>query len=99
MITKKKKTVSLYFCFQVVFLLTGECGSTTTPEYQVYRQMAHATGGQIFRMMKDDVKDVRFLVAFQARVSSSSAIISKDLHPYYHRSWLGVQALFIVLLD
>ncbi|CAB3232074.1 unnamed protein product [Arctia plantaginis] len=43
---------------QVTFLLTGDCSSRANPDYQVYHKVAKATSGQVFNMMKQDVKDV-----------------------------------------
>ncbi|KAF9796154.1 hypothetical protein SFRURICE_010163, partial [Spodoptera frugiperda] len=42
---------------QIVFLLTGDCGDRSTPEYQVYHKVAEATSGQVFNMGKNELKD------------------------------------------
>ncbi|KAJ8720967.1 hypothetical protein PYW08_006432 [Mythimna loreyi] len=52
------KSISQKKQSQVVFILTGVCGWREDAGYQVYHKVAKATNGQVFNMMKDDVKDI-----------------------------------------
>ncbi|XP_022835189.1 hemicentin-2-like, partial [Spodoptera litura] len=52
------KSLSQKMQSQIVFILTGECNGRRGADYQVFHQLAEATSGQVFHMMKDDVKDI-----------------------------------------
>ncbi|XP_038218711.1 hemicentin-2-like [Zerene cesonia] len=43
---------------EVTFLLTGNCGCESCPDYRVYNRLAAATGGQVFHLDKSDVSEV-----------------------------------------
>ncbi|KAH9643686.1 hypothetical protein HF086_001796 [Spodoptera exigua] len=55
---KQVKSLSQKMQSQIVFILTGECSDRSGPDYEVFHKLADATSGQVFHMMKDDVKDV-----------------------------------------
>ncbi|KAI8440932.1 hypothetical protein MSG28_009229 [Choristoneura fumiferana] len=43
---------------QIVFVLTGDCGSLSSPDSQVYYKIAAASNGQVFRISKGEVGQV-----------------------------------------
>ncbi|XP_047508508.1 hemicentin-1-like [Pieris napi] len=43
---------------QVTFLLTGDCNERNSPNYNVYKELAKATGGQVFNIAKDEVQNI-----------------------------------------
>ncbi|XP_045484637.1 hemicentin-1 [Pieris rapae] len=43
---------------QVTFLLTGDCNERDSPNYKVYKELAKATGGEVFNIRKDEVKKI-----------------------------------------
>lgn len=41
-------------------MLTGDCGDIQSPGYRVYNKIATVTGGQVYRVDKDEVDQVKF---------------------------------------
>lgn len=58
----KRIIITLTHSSQVTFMLTGDCGSRENRDYKVYNQLAGATNGEVFNLMKSDVADVRFIL-------------------------------------
>ncbi|CRK97350.1 CLUMA_CG010741, isoform A [Clunio marinus] len=46
------------------FLLTGNCGDSTAPGYQVFERIARVSDGQVFNMNRDEVRDVMLAIRF-----------------------------------
>nr|XP_049697507.1 hemicentin-2-like [Helicoverpa armigera] len=65
---------------QIVFLLTGECGSTDDTDYLVYNKIAEATSGQVFHMEKDDVKVVLKYIE-ETITGRSITLVNKKIPP------------------
>ncbi|KAJ8728637.1 hypothetical protein PYW07_006333 [Mythimna separata] len=79
------KSISQKKQSQVVFILTGQCGSKSSADYQVYHQVARATNGQVFHMMKDDVKDILKYVE-EAITSRAIPLVNTILKPGYGKT-------------
>lgn len=50
--------------FQVVFVLTGDCGDLGSPASQVYYNIAATSNGQVFVTDKDKVGEVPGFIYF-----------------------------------
>ncbi|CAH0591580.1 unnamed protein product [Chrysodeixis includens] len=70
---------------QVIFVLTGICGSRTNVDYQVYHQIADATNGQVFHVEKHEVKDVLDYVK-EVIKSRGTVVSSKHFPPGYNNT-------------
>ncbi|KAF9796157.1 hypothetical protein SFRURICE_010166 [Spodoptera frugiperda] len=69
---------------QIVFILTGECFGRTGADYEVYHQLAEATSGQVFHMMKDDVKDILKYIE-ESITGIGSKLVDTKLPPGYDK--------------
>ncbi|CAB3232085.1 unnamed protein product [Arctia plantaginis] len=67
---------------QVTFMLTGDCGSRENRRYKVYNQLARATNGEVFNLMKSDILDILEYVKENTK-SRSDIIASKIFPPGY----------------
>ncbi|KAJ0172647.1 hypothetical protein K1T71_011786 [Dendrolimus kikuchii] len=63
---------------QVTFVLTGDCGSIHTPGYRVYNKIAAVTGGQVYRVDKDEVNQVLNTLKEMIK-GKKAAIISQNV--------------------
>ncbi|XP_022823577.1 hemicentin-2-like isoform X2 [Spodoptera litura] len=81
------KSLSQKMGSQIVFLLTGECRNSGRfgPDYEVYHQLADATSGQVFNMMKDDVKDILKYIE-ETITGIGSKIVDKKFEPGYDKN-------------
>ncbi|XP_028169127.1 hemicentin-1-like isoform X2 [Ostrinia furnacalis] len=91
LLDKVKNLASKKFA-QVVFLLTGRCGSDDDPGYQAYHKLSDATNGQVFHMTKDNVGKILAYVA--ETVSSRKTVVTKTTFPpgYDHDLTIPVDA-------
>ncbi|KAF9410133.1 hypothetical protein HW555_010709, partial [Spodoptera exigua] len=70
----------------VVFVLTGECSSgRNSPDYQVYHQLANATSGQVFNVIKNDVKDILKYIE-ESITGIESKLVDKTFSPGYDKN-------------
>ncbi|CAH0663936.1 unnamed protein product [Spodoptera exigua] len=70
----------------VVFVLTGECRSgRNSPDYQVYHQLANATSGQVFNVIKNDVKDILKYIE-ESITGIESKLVDKTFSPGYDKN-------------
>ncbi|CAH1634799.1 unnamed protein product [Spodoptera littoralis] len=80
------KSLSQKMQSQIVFLLTGECSTGRLgPDYEVYHQVADATSGQVFNILKDDVKDVLKYIE-ESITGIGSKIVDKKFAPGYDKN-------------
>ncbi|XP_050551663.1 hemicentin-2-like [Spodoptera frugiperda] len=70
---------------QIVFLLTGDCGDRSTPEYQVYHKVAEATSGQVFNMYKHELKDILKYIE-ESITGIGSKIVDTKFEPGYGKN-------------
>ncbi|XP_050551727.1 hemicentin-2-like isoform X1 [Spodoptera frugiperda] len=70
---------------QIVFLLTGDCGDRSTPEYQVYHKVAEATSGQVFNMGKNELKDILKYIE-ESITGIGSKIVDTKFEPGYGKN-------------
>ncbi|XP_075981849.1 hemicentin-1-like isoform X2 [Anticarsia gemmatalis] len=64
---------------QVTFLLTGDCGSRDSENYQVYYKLAEATSGDVFHLLKTDIHDILEYVKENAK--GRTDIIAQQTFP------------------
>ncbi|KAF9424430.1 hypothetical protein HW555_000569 [Spodoptera exigua] len=80
------KSLSQKMQSQVVFVLTGECSSgRNSPDYQVYHQLANATSGQVFNVIKNDVKDILKYIE-ESITGIESKLVDKTFSPGYDKN-------------
>ncbi|XP_045505024.1 hemicentin-1-like [Colias croceus] len=52
------ETLASVFSTKVTFLLTGDCKCRSCEHYKVYNKLANATGGQVFNVEKNEIKNI-----------------------------------------
>ncbi|CAH0663934.1 unnamed protein product [Spodoptera exigua] len=80
------KSLSQKMQSQIVFILTGECSDRSGPDYEVFHKLADATSGQVFHMMKDDVKDILKYIE-ESITGIGSKIVDTKLPPGYDKNF------------
>ncbi|XP_073954600.1 hemicentin-1-like [Choristoneura fumiferana] len=64
---------------QIVFVLTGDCGSLSSPDSQVYYKIAAASNGQVFRISKGEVGQV--LEYVKETIKGDKTVITSKVVP------------------
>ena len=75
--TRQSKFYALTGLFQVVFVMTGDCGDDQHPGFKAYETIASTSSGQVFLLKKSQVKDVR--IAIHKNIKSHSALLQYEV--------------------